>query len=73
MERAKTRAPLLPGDFSDETSVRAIVERAVGKHGRIDELVDNAGVSLVTPADETSLSDWRRVLERIPNWRGPPA
>ncbi len=53
----------LPGDVSDEGAVRGMVEAVMGEFGRVDALVNNAGVSLITPAEETALADWRRVLE----------
>jgi NAD(P)-dependent dehydrogenase (short-subunit alcohol dehydrogenase family) len=53
----------LPGDVSDEGAVRGIVEAVMSEFGRADVLVNNAGVSLITPAEETATIDWRRVLE----------
>ncbi len=53
----------LPGDVSDEASVRGMVRAVVDELGRVDVLVNNAGISLIEPAEETSLEDWRRVLE----------
>jgi len=53
----------MPGDVSDEVAVRGIVEATMDEFGRVDVLVNNAGVSLITPAEETTLADWRRVLE----------
>ncbi|HZC19865.1 MAG TPA: SDR family oxidoreductase, partial [Rubrobacteraceae bacterium] len=53
----------LPGDVSDEGAVRGMAEAVMGEFGRIDVLVNNAGVSLITPAEETAIADWRRVLE----------
>ena len=53
----------VPGDISEEASVRRMVEAVVGEFGRVDVLVNNAGVSLITPAEETTSADWRRVLE----------
>ena len=53
----------LPGDVSDEDAVRGMVEAVMDEFGRVDVLVNNAGVSLITPAEETTLADWRRVLE----------
>jgi gluconate 5-dehydrogenase len=35
----------------------------MARHGRIDVLVNNAGVLYRSPAVETSTSDWRRVLD----------
>jgi NAD(P)-dependent dehydrogenase (short-subunit alcohol dehydrogenase family) len=53
----------LPGDVSDEDAVREMVEAVVERFGRADVLVNNAGVSLISPAEQTSLANWRRVLE----------
>ena len=53
----------LPGDVSDEEAVRGMVRTVVDGFGEVDVLVNNAGVSLITPAEETTLFDWRRVLD----------
>ena len=44
----------VPGNVSDEASVRRMVEAVVGELERVDVLVNNAGVSLVTPDEETT-------------------
>jgi NAD(P)-dependent dehydrogenase (short-subunit alcohol dehydrogenase family) len=63
LRRRKARTLSLPGDVSDEGAVRGMVEAAMAEFGRVDVLVNNAGISQITPAEETTLADWRRVLE----------
>ncbi len=63
LEQAGARTLSVPGDVSDEGSVRGMVEAVVGEFGRVDALVNNAGISAIVPAEETTLADWRRVLE----------
>lgn len=63
LQRRKARTLSLPGDVSDERAVRGMVETAMAEFGRVDVLVNNAGISQITPAEETTLADWRRVLE----------
>ena len=63
LDRAGARALSVPGDVSDEASVRGMVEAVRGEFGRVDVLVNNAGVSRIVPAEETTLAEWRRVLE----------
>jgi NAD(P)-dependent dehydrogenase (short-subunit alcohol dehydrogenase family) len=63
LERAGAEALSVPGDVSDEESVREMLRRVLEGFGRVDVLVNNAGVSLITPAEETTLADWHRVLE----------
>jgi NAD(P)-dependent dehydrogenase (short-subunit alcohol dehydrogenase family) len=52
----------LPGDVSDEATVRGMVETVMGEFGRADVLVNNAGISTIVPAEETTLEDWERTL-----------
>jgi NAD(P)-dependent dehydrogenase (short-subunit alcohol dehydrogenase family) len=56
-------------DVCDEQSVAAAVERIASEHGRIDVLVNNAGVDVTLAVDELSVCDWDRVM--AVNLRGP--
>jgi len=51
-----------PVDVADEDSVRAAVERVLAEHGRLDVLVNNAGIYPHTPFEELIYAEWRRVL-----------
>ncbi|HET7478142.1 MAG TPA: SDR family oxidoreductase [Rubrobacteraceae bacterium] len=62
IEQIGGEALSVPGDVSDEASVRGMVEAMMSEFGRIDVLVNNAGISSITPAEETSLEDWNRTL-----------
>jgi 3-oxoacyl-[acyl-carrier protein] reductase len=53
-------------DVADHTSLRSLVDDAVGWGGRLDIVVNNAGVSLLTSAfgDESEFEDhWARTLD----------
>jgi NAD(P)-dependent dehydrogenase (short-subunit alcohol dehydrogenase family) len=63
VKRAGAKTLPVPGDVSDEEAVRGMVGAVIGEFGRVDVLVNNAGVSLIAPAEETTLADWRRVLD----------
>jgi NAD(P)-dependent dehydrogenase (short-subunit alcohol dehydrogenase family) len=58
-------APLveLVGDISDESVVSSFGEKVRAKWGQVDVLVNNAGISCIQPAEETSAAQFRRVLE----------
>jgi NAD(P)-dependent dehydrogenase (short-subunit alcohol dehydrogenase family) len=51
------------GDITREETVADFARRVFARYGRADVLVNNAGISLISPAEETSFSDYRRVLE----------
>ncbi len=63
LRKLDAEALALPGDVSDEASVREMVGSVTERFGRIDALVNNAGISLLKPAEETTAEDWRRVME----------
>ena len=49
-------------DVADETQVCAAFDRVANQDGRLDIVVNNAGISHVGNILETSLEDWDRVL-----------
>ena len=60
----------VPCDVRDEGSVEALMQAAVDAFGRLDVLVNNAGVGyLMGAVTEVSLDDWDAVLQV--NLRGP--
>lgn len=56
------RAVAVQADFGDPAAAGLAVQRTVREFGRIDVLVNNAGVFSVGPLDEVSLGDVDRVL-----------
>ena len=51
------------GNIADESAVEALVRVVYDAWGRAEVLVNNAGISLISPAEQTSLADYRRILE----------
>ncbi len=51
------------GDVSSETDVERIKDAVLAHFGRVDALVNNAGISFIVPAEDINPADWRRVLE----------
>ena len=50
-------------DVTDEAAVVQAVQATVSKFGRIDVLVNNAGIQKAQPIVEMSVEDWDRMME----------
>jgi NAD(P)-dependent dehydrogenase (short-subunit alcohol dehydrogenase family) len=59
---APERVVALPADVSDQAQVATAMAALSAKFGRLDALVNNAGIAIFKAAIETPLEDWMRVL-----------
>jgi len=63
IEAAGGRATCATLDVRDPASVRGLVERAARETGRLDVMVNNAGVSFPAPIADAEVEHWRAMLE----------
>jgi len=54
---------LIPADLKDEAQAKSLVEHAIGHFGRIDVLVNNAGIIDVGPIEDFSVETFRNSME----------
>ncbi|GAB7095653.1 SDR family oxidoreductase [Halolamina litorea] len=49
-------------DVSEYDQVEALVDAVVAEHGRLDTIVNNAGIGAVGTIEDLTVEDWHRVL-----------
>jgi len=63
IEKSGGRALAVETDVTKEDQARALIERTSSELGRLDVLVNNAGVMLLGPIQGADTSEWRRMVE----------
>jgi len=57
------KAEFLPLNVTSDTNWESVVDQVVAKHGKIDVLVNNAGILLFKAVDETTTEEWDRIFD----------
>jgi gluconate 5-dehydrogenase/2-deoxy-D-gluconate 3-dehydrogenase len=57
------RVAIRPCDVREAPAVQAAVDATVAELGRLDILVNSAGINIVRPTAELSLADWQRLMD----------
>ncbi|HEX4730212.1 MAG TPA: SDR family NAD(P)-dependent oxidoreductase [Solirubrobacterales bacterium] len=63
IEAAGGEALAIPTDVADEAQANAFVRAAAERFGRLDALVNNAGVMQLGPIDGAPTEEWRRMID----------
>src|SRR5208283_2199806 len=50
-------------DVTDHAQVKRLVDAAVAKHGRIDVIINNAGLMPLSPLERGKIEDWNRMID----------
>jgi NAD(P)-dependent dehydrogenase (short-subunit alcohol dehydrogenase family) len=62
LRSAGAQALGMTGDVSSEPFIQGLAERIAIDYGAVDGLINNAGISLIAPAENTSAAQWQRVM-----------
>ena len=63
LEESGAPAVAVRVDVSDEAEVAQLTERTVAEFGRIDYMINNAGIAIGGDSRDLSMQQWRRVLD----------
>jgi NADP-dependent 3-hydroxy acid dehydrogenase YdfG/uncharacterized protein YciI len=63
LEAEGAESEALPADVTEQGDARALVDRVRSRFGRLDIVVNGAGVMLLAPISEATPDEWRRMVE----------
>jgi NAD(P)-dependent dehydrogenase (short-subunit alcohol dehydrogenase family) len=63
LQQLGLKALALACDVKSQSSIQELVDATLSRFGRIDVLINNAGVSWGAPVEQMTLEDWNKVIE----------
>lgn len=62
IQEAGGNAFFIETDVSKEMSIQEMVRKTIERYGKIDTLINNAGITIFKPILEASIEDWEKVI-----------
>jgi NAD(P)-dependent dehydrogenase (short-subunit alcohol dehydrogenase family) len=63
LAQAGTSAVAVPVDVANQIEVARLIENTVTEYGRVDYMINNAGIAIGGDSRDLSMQQWRRVLD----------
>lgn len=63
IREAGGKAEVLKMDVTNASEVKALVDKAVSSFGKIDVLINNAGLMAIAPISETKVEEWDKMID----------
>jgi NAD(P)-dependent dehydrogenase (short-subunit alcohol dehydrogenase family) len=63
LEQSGASARAVRVDVANEAEVAQLIERTVAEYGRVDYMINNAGIAIGGDSRDLSIQQWRRVLD----------
>jgi len=63
LAQAGKRAVAVPVDVANQVEVAQLIENIVAEYGRVDYMINNAGIAIGGDSRDLSMQQWRRVLD----------
>ncbi|OLO40465.1 hypothetical protein BTR23_08255 [Alkalihalophilus pseudofirmus] len=62
IKRKNREVEIVPCDITIPSDIDRVVERAKERFGKIDILINNAGITVKKPAEEYTVDDWNKII-----------